>query len=60
MTFTAGDRGASGTILEDTTNWGNCSDRADLYTTPKLTTGLIDRGTNDNELTFAICNHTPC
>jgi hypothetical protein len=60
VTFTAGDRGASGTILEDTTNWGNCSYRADLYTTPKLTTGLIDRGTNDNELTFAICNHTPC
>jgi hypothetical protein len=60
VTFTAGDRGASGTILEDTTTWGNCSYTADLYTTPKLTTGLLDRGTLTNQLTFAICNHTPC
>ena len=58
--FTAGDRGASGTILEDTSTWGNCSYTVELATTPKLTTGLIDRSTLPNTLTFAICNHKPC
>jgi hypothetical protein len=58
--FTAGDRGASGTILEDTSEWGNCSYVVQLDTTPKLTTGLLDRGTLTNQLTFAICSHKPC
>ncbi len=60
VSFTASDRGASGEILEDTSAWGNCSYTAELDTTPKLTTGLIDRGTLTNSLTFAICNHKPC
>jgi len=58
VTFTAGDRGASGTILEDTSQWCNCSYKVQLTTTPKLTTGLIDRSTATNELTFAICGHS--
>ena len=60
VSFTASDRGASGEILEDTSAWGNCSYTAELDTTPKLTTGLIDRATLTNSLTFAICNHKPC
>lgn len=58
VTFTAGDRGASGTILEDTSLWCNCSYVVQLTTTPKLTTGLIDRSTATNQLTFAICGHS--
>jgi hypothetical protein len=58
VTFTAGDRGASGTILEDTSLWCNCSYVVQLTTTPKLTTGLIDRSTATNQLTFAICRHS--
>lgn len=57
VTFTAGGRGASGTIHEDTTNWTNCSYTASLSTRPGLTTGLADRTAIDNLLTFCICGH---
>jgi hypothetical protein len=50
-------RGGSGTIVEDTSNWTNCSYTVTLSTRPGLTTGLIDRGTWSNSLTFAICEH---
>jgi hypothetical protein len=56
--FTAGGRGASGTIVEDTSKWCNCSYLAKLTTQPALTTGLIDRDAAENPLTFAICNHS--
>lgn len=57
VTFTASGRGASGTIVEDTTNWTNCSYTASLITRPALTTGLADRTGIDNTLTFCICGH---
>jgi hypothetical protein len=57
VTFTAGDRGASGSIVENTTSWQNCSYTAHLSTRPALTTGLADRTGADNTLTFCICGH---
>ena len=58
VAFTAGDRGASGDIEENTSEWCNCSYVVQLNTTPKLTTGLQDRSTITNQLTFAICDHS--
>ncbi len=58
VTFTAGNRGAYGTIDEDTSAWCNCSYSVTLATTPGLTNGLLDRTVEDNTLTFAICNHS--
>jgi hypothetical protein len=58
VTFTAGGRGAAGTIVEDTSTWCNCSYLATLTTQPALTTGLEDREALNNLLTFAICNHS--
>lgn len=58
VTFTAGNRGAYGTIEENTSAWCNCSYSVTLATTPGLTTGLLDRSVEDNTLTFAICNHS--
>jgi hypothetical protein len=57
VTFTAGGRGADGTIVENTTAWTNCSYTASLETRPGLTTGLADRTAIDNLLTFCICGH---
>lgn len=57
VTFTAGGRGAAGTIVEDTSKWVNCSYQVWLKTTPGLTNGLTDRSEEDNLLTFAICGH---
>ncbi|HKF49742.1 MAG TPA: hypothetical protein VKB38_20445 [Terracidiphilus sp.] len=57
VTFTAGGRGASGSIVENTTAWDNCSYTAHLVTRPALTTGLADRTGIDNQLTFCICGH---
>ncbi len=57
VTFTAGDRGASGSVVENTTSWTNCSYTAHLSTRPALTTGLADRTGADNTLTFCICGH---
>lgn len=57
VTFTAGGRGADGTIIENTTCWTNCSYTASLITRPALTTGLADRTAIDNTLTFCICGH---
>jgi len=57
VTFTAGGRGANGTIVENTTAWTNCSYTGSLATRPGLTTGLADRQGIDNTLTFCICGH---
>jgi hypothetical protein len=58
VTFTAAGRGGSGTIVEDTSTWCNCSYTVTLATTPGLTTGLVDRTVDNNPLPFAICNHS--
>jgi len=55
VTFTAGGRGASGTIVEDTSTWSDCSYTVTLTTQPGLTTGLDDREPIENQLTFCIC-----
>jgi hypothetical protein len=55
VTVTA--RGGSGTIVEDTSTWTNCSYTVTLSTRPGLTTGLVDRGVWSNPLTFSICGH---
>jgi hypothetical protein len=57
VTFTAGDRGAAGSKVENTASWTNCSYTAHLSTQPALTTGLADRSGIDNTLTFCICGH---
>ncbi len=57
VTFTAGGRGASGTIVENTSTWSNCSYQVWLNTRPGLTTGLVDRSVIENLLTFCICGH---
>ena len=57
VTFTGGNRGASGTIVEDTTTWDNCSYTGSLTTRPGLTTGLYDDRGETNLLTFCICGH---
>ena len=54
---TLSPRGGSGTITEDTSNWASCSYTAKLFTRPGLTTGLLDRTTAENPLTFCICGH---
>ncbi|HEX3683989.1 MAG TPA: hypothetical protein VHU83_15765 [Bryobacteraceae bacterium] len=54
---TVASRGGWGTIVEDTTNWDNCSYQVWLKTRPGLTTGIVDRGVLDNLLTFCICGH---
>ncbi len=51
-------RGGSGTIVENTSMWPNCSYTAFLDTRPGLTTGLVDRQAIPDTLTFAICDHT--
>jgi hypothetical protein len=48
-------RGGWGTIVKDTSTWTDCSYTVTLYTTPLLTTGLEDRPTQPNPLTFCIC-----
>ena len=58
VTFAAAGRGGSGTIVEDTSAWCNCSYAVTLATTPGLTNGLVDRSVEDNSVTFAICNHS--
>lgn len=60
VTFSAGGRGAYGSIQLDTSAWNNCSYTAKLFTRPGLTTGLADRPTAENDLTFCICQHEPC
>jgi hypothetical protein len=50
-------RGGSGTIVENTSTWTNCSYTVTLTTRPGLTTGLVDRSAWPNPLTFAICGH---
>jgi hypothetical protein len=50
-------RGGSGTIVENTSAWTSCSYTLTLTTRPGLTTGIVDRTTINNSLTFAICGH---
>ncbi|HWB86769.1 MAG TPA: hypothetical protein VG675_21670 [Bryobacteraceae bacterium] len=54
---TVGPRGGSGSIIEDTSGWTNCSYIVSLVTRPGLTTGLFDRRGEDNQKTFCICGH---
>ena len=54
---TVSARGGSGTKVENTSTWLACSYTAWLFTRPGLTTGLIDRTTATNQLTFCICGH---
>jgi hypothetical protein len=56
---TVSPRGGSGTIIEDTSGWTNCSYIVSLVTRPGLTTGLFDRHGEDNQKTFCICGHEP-
>lgn len=58
VTFTAGGRGANGTIAEDTSTWSNCSYTVTLTTIPALTTGIVNRSSDPNSLTFCICGHS--
>ena len=55
VTVTA--RGGSGTIVENTSAWLNCSYTVTLKTRPGLTTGLLNRSDWHKPLTFAICGH---
>jgi hypothetical protein len=55
---TVSGRGGFGTINVDTSLWPNCSYLVTLATRPALTTGLFDRTGIDDNLTFAICDHT--
>ena len=55
VTVTA--RGGSGTIVQNTSAWLNCSYTVTLTTRPGLTTGLVNRSDWPNSLTFAICGH---
>ena len=57
VVFTAGRRGASGSVRLDTSTWCNCSYSVTLTTRPGLTDGLNDRSNNPFTKTFAICNH---
>jgi hypothetical protein len=50
-------RGASGTIVENTSTWCSCSYIAFLSTRPGLTTGLFDYRGREIYLTFCICGH---
>ncbi|MBZ5489587.1 MAG: hypothetical protein LAO76_01485 [Acidobacteriia bacterium] len=54
---TVSARGGSGTIVEDTTSWSNCSYTVDLGVRAGLTTGLRDNEGQSIPLTFAICGH---
>jgi hypothetical protein len=56
-TETVSGRGGSGTIVENTSAWFNCSYTVTLTTRPGLTTGLVNRSAIPNSLTFAICGH---
>lgn len=57
VTFTAGGRGAAGSVLVDTSTWCNCSYSVTLNTKPGLTDGINDRPNNPDTVTFAICDH---
>ena len=55
VTLTA--RGGSGTIVENTSTWSNCSYTVSLGARAGLTTGLRDNKGRSEQLTFAICGH---
>jgi hypothetical protein len=48
-------RGGSGSIIENTSGWQPCSYQAWLNTTPRLTTGIVNRIEHQNLVTFCIC-----
>jgi hypothetical protein len=54
---TVSSRGGSGTIVEDTSGWFNCSYTVALGARAGLTTGLRDNEGRSEQLTFAICGH---
>jgi len=55
--LTVAPRGGSGTIVEDTTTWTNCSYQVWLAARAGLTSGLLDNDPGPNLLTFCICGH---
>ncbi|HEX5284583.1 MAG TPA: hypothetical protein VFW30_10735 [Bryocella sp.] len=57
ITPAAGPRGGSGTIVEDTTSWVNCSYQVLQTARAGLTTGLVDNDPGPLQLTFCICGH---
>jgi hypothetical protein len=54
---TVTSRGGSGTIVENTTAWVNCSYQVLQTARAGLTTGLADNDPGPNQLTFCICGH---
>jgi hypothetical protein len=50
-------RGGSGTIVEDTSSWSDCSYTGNLAARAGLTTGLLDNQGINKPLTFCICGH---
>jgi hypothetical protein len=55
--ITVSSRGGSGTVVEDTSTWSNCSYTVALGARAGLTTGLRDNEGRSEQLTFAICGH---
>ena len=54
---TVTSRGGSGTIVENTTAWDNCSYQVLQTARAGLTTGLLDNDPGPLQLTFCICGH---
>jgi hypothetical protein len=55
--FASPNRGGSGSVIQDTSGWDPCSYQVVLCTTPRLTDGLNNRGTEPKLVTFCICGH---
>jgi hypothetical protein len=55
--FASPNRGGSGSVIQDTSGWDLCSYQVVLCTTPRLTDGLNNRGTEPKLVTFCICGH---
>ena len=54
---TVSPRGGYGSFNQDTSTYPNCSYTVTLTTTPLLTTGIVNRSSDPNSLTFCICGH---
>jgi hypothetical protein len=50
-------RGGYGAFNQDTSSYPRCSYTVTLTTTPLLTTGIVNRSSDPNSLTFCICGH---
>ena len=54
---TVSSRGGWGTIVEDTTDWINCSYQVLQTARAGLTSGMTDNDPGPLQLTFCICGH---